>query len=133
MKQLSQTTSAFENRTPIAYGTNFSCRTFSRHAPPGAGHRLGNPKRYTIRGLLEIDVTLPRQILREHKARAGETLSFTAFLTACTGQEVAKDKGVQAMRNWRGDLVIFEDVDISILVERQKEPGVGQAGKPDNG
>jgi len=102
-----------------------------RHLAPDIGWVTRN--RYTIRGLLEIDVTLPRQILREYKARAGETLSFTAFLTACTGQEVAKDKGVQAMRNWRGDLVIFEDVDISILVERQKEPGVGQAGKPDNG
>ncbi len=24
------------------------------------------------------------------------------------------------MRNWRGDLVIFEDVDVSILIEREK-------------
>jgi hypothetical protein len=28
--------------------------------------------RYAIRGLLEIDVTVPRQIIREHKARTSD-------------------------------------------------------------
>ncbi len=67
--------------------------------------------RYTIRGLLEIDVTRPRQLIREHKARTGEALSFTAFLAACTGRAVDADRRVQAMRNWRGSLVIFDEVD----------------------
>lgn len=77
--------------------------------------------RYTMRGLLEIDVTLPRQILREHKARAGERLSFTAFLAKCVAQAVEMDKHVHAMHNWRGDLVIFDDVDIGTLIERETD------------
>lgn len=77
--------------------------------------------RYVIRGLLEIDVTEPRRLIREHKARAGEQLSFTAFLTKCVAQAVESDKHVQAMRNWRGDLVIYDDVDIAALIEREKE------------
>jgi pyruvate/2-oxoglutarate dehydrogenase complex dihydrolipoamide acyltransferase (E2) component len=74
--------------------------------------------KHIIRGLVEMDVTLPRQSLREHKARTGETLSFTAFLAACVGQAVARNKEVHAYRNWRGQLVLFDDVDIAIMVER---------------
>ncbi len=33
-----------------------------------------------VHGLLEVDVTKARQYLREHKARTGESLSFTAFI-----------------------------------------------------
>lgn len=77
-------------------------------------------QRYAIRGLLEIDVTLPRQVIREHKARTGDQLSFTAFLTSCVGHAVDADKRIHAMRNWKGDLVIFQDVDISVLIEREE-------------
>ena len=79
--------------------------------------------RYTIRGLLEVDVTFPRQLISDYLDRTGEKMSFTAFLTGCVGQAVDADRHIQAMRNWKGDLVIFDDVDISILIERQ------QAGK----
>jgi pyruvate/2-oxoglutarate dehydrogenase complex dihydrolipoamide acyltransferase (E2) component len=74
--------------------------------------------RHIIHGLVEIDVTRPRQVMREHKARTGEGLSFTAFLAACVGHAVAMNKEVHAYRNWRNQLVLFEDVDIQIQVER---------------
>src|SRR5258708_6914383 len=78
-------------------------------------------RKHSIRGLLEIDVTIPRQSLREHKARTGETLSFTAFLAACVGQAVERNKEVHAYRNWRGQLVLFDDVDVAIMVEREMQ------------
>ena len=37
----------------------------------------------TIYGLLEIDVTTPRQLIRDHKEKTGERLSFTAYLVVC--------------------------------------------------
>lgn len=74
---------------------------------------------YTMRGLLEIDVTQPRQIIREYKVQTGERLSFTAFLAKCIGQAVSQHKHVQAVPDWRGDLVIFDDVDIGTLIERE--------------
>ena len=78
-------------------------------------------RKHSIRGLVAIDVTIPRQSLREHKARTGETLSFTAFLAACVGQAVERNKEVHAYRNWRGQLVLFDDVDIAIMVERDMQ------------
>ncbi len=74
--------------------------------------------KHIIRGLVEMDVTLPRQSLRQHKARTGETLSFTAFLAACVGRAVERNQEVYAYRNWRGQLVLFDDVNIAIMVER---------------
>ena len=74
--------------------------------------------KHIIRGLVEIDVTRARQSLREHKARTGESPSFTAFLAACVAHAVEMNKEVHAYRNWRNQLVLFEDVDINIMVER---------------
>jgi pyruvate/2-oxoglutarate dehydrogenase complex dihydrolipoamide acyltransferase (E2) component len=74
--------------------------------------------KYIIRGLVEIDVTRARQLIREHKARTGESLSFTAFLAVCVAHAVEMNKSVQAYRNWRHQLVLFDDVDINIQVER---------------
>jgi hypothetical protein len=35
-------------------------------------------RRHTVHALVEVDVTVSRQLLREHRAHAGEPLSFTA-------------------------------------------------------
>jgi len=77
--------------------------------------------KYIIRGLVEIDVTRARQLILEHKARIGESLSFTAFLAACVGHAVEMNKSVQAYRNWRHQLVLFDEVDINIQVERDMQ------------
>src|SRR6266704_5865160 len=77
--------------------------------------------KYIMRGLVEIDVTRARQFIREHKARTGESLSFTAFLAACVGHAVEMNKSVHAYRNWRHQLVLFDDVDINIQVERDRQ------------
>src|SRR6516225_2053341 len=77
--------------------------------------------KYIIRGMVEIDVTRARQFIREHKARTGENLSFTAFLAACVTHAVDMNKSVHAYRNWRNQLVLFDDVDINIQVERDMQ------------
>ena len=78
-------------------------------------------RRRTVHALLEMDVTQPRQHIREHKARTGETLSFTAFIATCLGKAVDENKKVHAYRKGRNQLLIFDDVDIDILVEREIE------------
>ena len=80
------------------------------------GGRMGRQK-HTIHGLVEIDVTAARAMIRDHKAQTGETLSFTAFIMTCLGHTVAKNKMMQAYRTWFGRMVIFEDVDVNTLFE----------------
>jgi hypothetical protein len=45
---------------------------------------------------MEVDVTVARQFIEEHRARTGETLSFTGFLTLCLARAVDENKAVQA-------------------------------------
>jgi pyruvate/2-oxoglutarate dehydrogenase complex dihydrolipoamide acyltransferase (E2) component len=72
-----------------------------------------------IHGLLEVDVTKARARLRQHQARTGEALSFTAFIMACLGIAVDEHKDVQAMRKGSNHLIVFEDVDVLTYVERE--------------
>ena len=81
--------------------------------------RLGS-RRSLIHGLLEIDVTHARALLREHKARTGETLSFTAFMVACLARAIDQDRRVQAYQDWRRRLVIFDEVDVVTLIETDR-------------
>jgi pyruvate/2-oxoglutarate dehydrogenase complex dihydrolipoamide acyltransferase (E2) component len=81
--------------------------------------RLG-ARRPLIHGLLEIDVTRARTVLREHKARTGEALSFTAFIVACLARAIDADRRVQAYRNWRNQLIVFDEVDVVTLIETER-------------
>lgn len=71
-----------------------------------------------IHGLIEVDVTKPRAILRDYKARTGESLSFTAFLATCLAKAVDEHKAVQAFRQGGKRFVLFDDVDVFTDIER---------------
>ena len=76
-------------------------------------------RRHVTHALLEMDVTAARRTMREHKARTGESLSFTAFLIACLARAIDENKHVHAYRNWRNQLVLFEQVDVATLIETE--------------
>ena len=80
------------------------------------GGRLGL-KKHTIHGLSEFDITQAREIIRQHKVQTGETLSFSAFILACLGKAIDLNKHMHAYRNWRNQLVIFDEVDVNTLFE----------------
>jgi pyruvate/2-oxoglutarate dehydrogenase complex dihydrolipoamide acyltransferase (E2) component len=75
--------------------------------------------KHCMYGLLEVDVTVARQFIAEYKTRTGETLSFTGFLTLCLARAVAEDKAVQAYLKGRKQLVLFDDVDVGLMIERK--------------
>ncbi len=79
-----------------------------------------------IHGLTEVDVTGARTFLRDHKEKTGEPLSFTAFIVTCLAHAVDENKSVQACRKGRKHLVVFDEVDVAIPIERdmggQKQP-----------
>jgi pyruvate/2-oxoglutarate dehydrogenase complex dihydrolipoamide acyltransferase (E2) component len=73
-----------------------------------------------IHGLFEVDVTESRALLRKHHARTGEALSFTAFLTVCLAKAVDDHKSVQALRQGKKRLVVFDDVDVATRIEHEQ-------------
>jgi pyruvate/2-oxoglutarate dehydrogenase complex dihydrolipoamide acyltransferase (E2) component len=73
-----------------------------------------------IHGFIEVDVTLARRWMREHKSRTGESPSFTAFILTCMARAIAENPSVQAYRVG-GKLYLFENVDITTQIEREKD------------
>lgn len=71
-----------------------------------------------IHSLIEVDIERPRRMLREHRQRTGEGLSFTAFVVACLGRTMREFPSFNAFRKGR-KLVILDDVTISVQVERE--------------
>lgn len=74
---------------------------------------------HAMYGLLEVDVTVARRFIAKHKTRSGETLSFTGFLTYCLARAVSEGKAVQAYRKGRKQLVLFDNVDVGLMIERE--------------
>jgi pyruvate/2-oxoglutarate dehydrogenase complex dihydrolipoamide acyltransferase (E2) component len=75
-------------------------------------------RKHTIHGIVEVDISQARERLRQIKEETGEALSFTGFVVFCCSRAVDEDKHLHAYRDWRNRLVLFDDVDISLPVER---------------
>jgi len=71
-----------------------------------------------IHGFVEFDVADARGALRRLAKRDGEAPSLTALLIACCARAVDAHPSVHAYRNIRNRLVMFDDVDVSVTVER---------------
>jgi hypothetical protein len=75
-------------------------------------------RRHTMHALLEVDVTDARRAIHERRAETGEPLSFTAFVVACLARAIDQDKTMHAHQKGARDLVLFDDVDVTVVVER---------------
>ena len=64
-------------------------------------------------GLIDADVTTASRLLAEHDPPC----SLTAFVVACTARAAAAQPDVHAYRNWRGQLVTHNHVDVATMVE----------------
>jgi pyruvate/2-oxoglutarate dehydrogenase complex dihydrolipoamide acyltransferase (E2) component len=77
--------------------------------------------RHTMHALLELDITDARRAIREQRAETGEPLSFTAFVVACLARAIDEDKTLHAHRKGKRELVLFDAVDVTVVVERTVE------------
>lgn len=93
-------------------------REFSAFRNPTLDTLEQGRKKHHIPLLLEIDVTEGRRYLHAVKVRTGAGASFTGWVMKCIGQSVSEHKRIHAMRKGRGKLILFDDVDISIVVEK---------------
>jgi pyruvate/2-oxoglutarate dehydrogenase complex dihydrolipoamide acyltransferase (E2) component len=78
-------------------------------------------RRHIIYGLVEVDVTRARELVRLLAAREDTRLSFTAVIVASLARAIAANPRVQAYRDWRRRLIVFHDVDVVTMIE--PEPG----------
>ncbi|MBN2442329.1 MAG: 2-oxo acid dehydrogenase subunit E2 [Spirochaetales bacterium] len=78
-------------------------------------------QKHHIKAIIEVDVTLPRKEIKRLRREQGVTVSFTSWILKCIGQAIDEYKQVHALRKGRNKLVIFNTIDISIVVEKMVE------------
>lgn len=75
-------------------------------------------KRHHMVTLLEIDVTDAQAALRKIREQDGKRLSFMAWLVKCIGTAVSEHREAAAFLKSNNSMLVFNDVDISITVEK---------------
>ena len=73
--------------------------------------------------LLEVDVTAARAAIRRRKGDTGDAPSFTGWVVTCLAKALSEHKRVHAMRQGRRKLVVFDDVDVTVVVSREVADG----------
>lgn len=79
--------------------------------------QIGSKKHY-VQALVEFDVTQARDKIKELK-QVSSGISFNAWLIKCISVVCCEYKEIHGLRGGRRKTVIFDDVDISILIERE--------------
>lgn len=75
-------------------------------------------ERDTIHMVTEVDVSVPRTLLRDIRERTGERLSFTAYLVACLARALEERREFNSLVSG-GRLVFLDEITIGVLVERE--------------
>lgn len=82
------------------------------------GHR-----RHIIHGLVEVDITEARRVMREAMGRGEEKLSLTGFIVTCVAKAVDENRMLHAHRWGRRKLVLFDEVDVNLQLEQVDPDG----------
>ena len=69
--------------------------------------------------LVEADFTGIRDRLKAHRCQTGQSISVTSYIAKSFATAVAADRRMQAYRLGKSRLVVFDDVDIAFMVERE--------------
>lgn len=76
-------------------------------------------KKHHMKALLELDVTDVRQLIKQNRARTKKRLSFNGWLIKTISKTLEDFTGAHAYLKNKKTAVIFNDIDISITVERE--------------
>jgi pyruvate/2-oxoglutarate dehydrogenase complex dihydrolipoamide acyltransferase (E2) component len=97
---------------------SFEQRNFPSFRNPTIDTMAWGSQRHHVPILLEIDVTAARSAIHHHKAKTEQGISFTGWIVKCLAQAISEHKHVHALRQGQRQLVIFDDVDVTIIIER---------------
>jgi len=96
----------------------FETKRFSKHRRDIALYLSEGKRKHSAHAVLEFDITESRRCIRAHRERTGERLSFTGWLITCLARAIEDHKEFNTYRQGRRKLVIFDDVDVGVTVER---------------
>jgi pyruvate/2-oxoglutarate dehydrogenase complex dihydrolipoamide acyltransferase (E2) component len=74
--------------------------------------------KHHIKALIEVDITEARQKIAE-KRKQHQNISFNSWLIKCISKAVEECPEIHGIRKGKREIVIFDDIDISIMIERE--------------
>ncbi len=75
-------------------------------------------RKHSIHVFIEVDVTESRKKIYKFFEKTGEKYSFTGWICKCVAQTLSEHKDLNAYRLGRRKIVVFDDIDIAIPVEK---------------
>ncbi len=76
-------------------------------------------QKHYIKTLMELDITNARKAIRDFRNRTGSELSFFSWIVKCIADSVHQNSEVHACRQGRDRVLIFDDIDVSVPIERE--------------
>jgi pyruvate/2-oxoglutarate dehydrogenase complex dihydrolipoamide acyltransferase (E2) component len=76
-------------------------------------------RKHYVKSLIELDTTNARRAIRAYRNRSGKPLSFLSWMVKCIADAIDQDKTVHGCRYKRNLVLLFDDVDISVPIERE--------------
>lgn len=76
--------------------------------------------RNAIHSITEVDITVPRGLIRSHYEETGEKLSFTGYIVTCFAQVIGQHPQLNSFIKGN-KLIYLDDVCVSVLIEREFE------------
>ena len=78
-------------------------------------------KKHHIKALLEFDVTEARKAIKNYRHASKSKISFTAWLVRTISKTIEEFTSAHGYLRNKRKAIIFDDIDISITVEREYE------------
>lgn len=97
---------------------NYRIKPFTKHRQNVVLVAKEGWRNHSVHIFVEVDVTDARKKIREIFEKTGEKYSFTGLICKYVAQTLCEHKDLNAYRLGRRKIVVFDDVDIFIPVER---------------
>jgi pyruvate/2-oxoglutarate dehydrogenase complex dihydrolipoamide acyltransferase (E2) component len=76
-------------------------------------------KKHYMTGYIEIDVTKGRELIKKYEKEKDMKISFTAWIAKSLSKVIESYPRFNSYRKGRNKIIVFEDIDIIIMVERE--------------
>jgi pyruvate/2-oxoglutarate dehydrogenase complex dihydrolipoamide acyltransferase (E2) component len=73
--------------------------------------------------MFEAEVTPIQQHLARHREETGERISLTTYLAKSLACAIDEDRSMHAYRQGKSKLVLFDEIDLAVMMEREIEGG----------
>ena len=80
--------------------------------------------RHPMQGVVEVDITDTRSLIRRTRGETGAQLSFTSFLVATVAQAMLRTSEVNATHTLHGKIAYFDDVNVLTMIEVTNTDGM---------